>query len=271
MLLSRRRGYRDQGPVRRYRVLAVIGGPYSDRRGETFTAQPGSGVGTTLAGTIAVMSATMLNQGVYDLAEAALLLGRGPGQIARWAGPAGRLSAVVSPSFERAFSFADLVSLRVAAQLREANVSDHDLRRGVAALRAHFGSERPLADKAILGRLATSGRSFLVDLGDGWVDIGHGGQGVFQSVVRLYLQRLQFNDAGQPNLWRPAHHVALDPRIQAGAPCIEGTRVPTATIADLLQSEDAKDIALDFDLSVEDVFAAAAFEESLERGVALAL
>ena len=200
-----------------------------------------------------------------------LLLGRGPGQIARWAGPAGRLSAVVSPSFERAFSFADLVSLRVAAQLREANVSDHDLRRGVAALRAHFGSERPLADQAILGRLATSGRSFLVDLGDGWVDIGHGGQGVFQSVVRLYLQRLQFNDAGQPNLWRPAHRVALDPRIQAGAPCIEGTRVPTATIADLLQSEDAKDIALDFDLSVEDVFAAAAFEESLERGVALAL
>ena len=50
-----------------------------DPTGKTFTAQPGSGVGTTLAGTIAVMSATMLNQGVYDLAEAALLLGRGPG------------------------------------------------------------------------------------------------------------------------------------------------------------------------------------------------
>ena len=160
-----------------------------DPTGKTFTAQPGSGVGTTLAGTIAVMSATMLNQGVYDLAEAALLLGRGPGQIARRAGPAG----------------------------------------------------------------------------------GHGGQGVFQSVVRLYLQRVQFNDAGQPSLWRPADRVELDPRIQAGAPCIEGTRVPTATIADLLQSEDAKDIALDFDLSVEDVFAAGAFEESLERGVALAL
>lgn len=220
---------------------------------------------------IAVMSATMLNQGVYDATEAALLLGRTPAQVVRWASAAGGLEPIVTPSFERAFSFADLVSLRVAAQLNDAGVSDQELRRGLALLRRRYGVDRPLADRAVLRRLATSGSSFIADLDEGWVDIGRGGQGVFDEVAQLYLRRVQFDDAGQPTIWRPAERVVLDPRVQAGAPCIEGTRVPTATISDQLKGESVEDVALDFDLTVEDILAAAAFQESLERGVALAL
>jgi uncharacterized protein (DUF433 family) len=217
------------------------------------------------------MSATMLNRGVYDGAEAARLLGVSPSQVIRWATPsAPGLAPVVAPMFDRAFSFTDLVALRVASDLHKRGVSDHDLRHGVAHLRGHFGTDHPLADKRILDVLATSGASFLAELGDGLVDIGRGRQGAFESVVRLYLRSIEFNGDGKPDVWRPPQRVVLDPRVQAGAPCLAGTRVPTATIAGLLDGESAEDIAADFGIRVEDVQIAACFEDGLVHGLGLA-
>src|SRR5690349_253769 len=106
------------------------------------------------------MGTKMIDRGVYDAAEVARLLAVTPDRVVRWAtlAPSG-LAPVVEPSFDRAFSFADLVALTVALDLRRRGVSDRDLRRGLMQLRSHFGIERPLADREVVARLATSGTS----------------------------------------------------------------------------------------------------------------
>jgi uncharacterized protein (DUF433 family) len=217
------------------------------------------------------MTVRLLNQGFYELPEASILIGEPAERVARWARPSSSgLAALVPPSFERAFSFVDLVSLRLVAELKRRGVADADLRRGVAVLRKHFEVDQPLAHRRVLDLLATSGSALLADLGDGWVDIGKGRQGVFETVVDLYLRHIHFGSNGLPERWQPADRVVLDPRVQAGSPCVVGTRVPTATIADLLASADAEDVALDFALDVADVLAAAEFERQLAQGSGLA-
>jgi len=84
----------------------------------------------------------------------------------------------VSASFDRLFSFADLVTFTVARRVRDNRVSDRHLRKGVATLRATRG--------------------------DG---------------------------------------VVIDPEVQAEAPCVEGTRIPTRVVAERAAVEPDDDIA----------------------------
>jgi uncharacterized protein (DUF433 family) len=86
----------------------------------------------------------------------------------------------------------------------------------------------------------------------------------------LYLSRLSFDAAGVAMAWAPAPYVLLDPRIQAGAPCVAGTRIPTATIHALLDDESVDEVADEYGLTVEQVDAADKFEKRLEDGVGLA-
>jgi uncharacterized protein (DUF433 family) len=218
-----------------------------------------------------VMAATMLGQGLYDAAEIGWLLGHDSEWVVRWSTPSSAGPGVVVPAFGRMFSFADLVSFRVAMLIRQQGVSDRHLRRGVETLRVDTGLTRPLASNLVISSLATSGASFLSDLRTGeLVDIGRGGQGVFQEVVRVHLTRITFGSDGGPTRWTPADGVVIDPEIQAGAPCIVGTRVPTATVAALLDDVEPAEVALDFEVTVEAVLLAAKFEHQLASGFGLA-
>jgi uncharacterized protein (DUF433 family) len=217
------------------------------------------------------MSTGMIDQGMYDAAEVARFIGMGIDSVVGLSINSAHGPAVVPPTFRRLFSFADLLTFDVAKILTERGVSDRHLRAGVASLRVRTGQANPLALATVLDRLATSGVSFLAAFdSEDYEDIGAGGHGVFQNVVRLYLKTVSFGDAGQPISMSPAPRVTVNPKIQAGAPCVTGTRIPTATIADLLESEDESDIASDFDISVADVRAAAAFEAMLDTGSGIA-
>ena len=217
------------------------------------------------------MTTTMLGQGLYDAAEVARLLGHDVEWVVRWSTPSSSGPAIVPPTFERWFSFADLVAFRVALLVREQHIGDRQLRRGVQTLRGRVGLMQPLASQEVIAALATSGDSFLWRLPNGeYDDIGQGGQGVFSNVAELYLSNIAFDAEGNPTRWRPADGVVIDPAIQAGAPCVAGTRIPTATIADLLAGEFPEDIAADFDLSVEAVLLAEKFEQMLSAGLGLA-
>ncbi|WP_419837991.1 DUF433 domain-containing protein [Candidatus Poriferisodalis sp.] len=47
-------------------------------------------------------------------------------------------------------------------------------------------------------------------------------------------------------IWRPAAGVWVNPAVQAGAPCIDGTRVPTRLVASLARTaedEESKHLA----------------------------
>lgn len=223
------------------------------------------------------MSKPVINRGVYGATEAARLVGVSSERIISWTNRTrSGLEPIVSHEFPRAFTFEELVGLRVAAQLAQSRITEADLRRGVSVLVSHFDVTNPLADWSVLERLATSGASLLADFSrhnDGtedWVDIGKNKQGVFQEVVKIYLERIQFDGAGKPTAWEPYAHVRLDPRVQAGAPCVAGRRILTATIRELLFEDTEAEIADEYELTTQEVLDAAEFERRLASGVALA-
>jgi len=215
------------------------------------------------------MTTTMIGSGLYDAAEVALLVGLAPDQVVRWTTDSAHGAAPVVPTFDRLYSFADLVALTVVGQVRT-HVSDRRLRRGVTELRSRFDIVNPLAVDSILAKLATSGNSFLLrDSGDEFDDIGQGGQGTFREVVELDLKRIEFDDRGGPAKWRPADGIIIDPNIQAGAPCLDGTRIPTAMVALRLAVDEPEDIAFDLDIELAAVAIAAQFEEMLADGAGI--
>ena len=218
-------------------------------------------------GSVSAMTTTMIGSGLYDANEVALLCGLSSDQVVRWSVPTANGDAPVTATFDRLFSFDDLVAFAVARQVRLNGVSDRHLRRGVAKLRATSGTDNPLASSTVIERLATSGDSFLAQLiDDDYEDIGRGGQGTFPEVVKIHLKRIEFGDAGRPSRWSPVQGVSIDPGVQAGTPCVQGTRIPTSVVSERAAFEDHDDIAFDLELELSAIEAAVHFEELLARG-----
>jgi uncharacterized protein (DUF433 family) len=232
---------------------------------------PESGRCHSALGTLKPMATMLVGAGVYDAQEASHLLALPVECIVRWSVPDRHgLPPVVASSLDRAFSFVDLVSLGVAGVLWHRRVAEVDMRHGVKYLRNMTGYERPLAHRDVVDTLATSGNAFIAELQGGWFDLGKGGQGAFKEIVRIYLKKIEFDDLGVARSWRPAAHVVLDPRVQAGTPCIEGTRIPTETVAAMAEVDSPELVAEDLDLTVEEVLAAAGFEAALLEGQGIA-
>jgi uncharacterized protein (DUF433 family) len=165
----------------------------------------------------------------------------------------------VTPSLGQFFSFHDLISLLVARELHERGVSTDEIREGTLYLARQLDTDRPLAHKG----LATVGRSFFAKLGD-WYDAGKGGQGAFDLVIKPMLRPIDYDEAQMASHWRPYKRIGLTPRIQAGAPCIDGTRILTAGIRDMVSTgDDPADIAEAYEIPIADVRAAIGYEESL--------
>lgn len=208
-----------------------------------------------------------LNQGMYDVAEAARLVGVSPGRVATWTTGTKRRDALLTPSLRPLFTFHDLISLRVVAQLVHCGVGLTDIASGLNTLRRAWSTPAPLAHRRAVDCLGTIGSSLLGKLdgpSDDWTDVSKGGQGVFQEVILPDLRGVEYGNDDLAEIWRPASHVWLNPRVQAGASCIDQTRIPTALICDLLnRGEAAADVASAYDLDVADVMAAREFERHL--------
>lgn len=207
--------------------------------------------------------ASFLDRGIYDVNEMARLVRVRPERLARWTtGPL----PLVRPSFEeRLFDFEDLISLLIIVELRRRDVELAEIRVGIEALRDKLEVERPLAHIDARERLATVGRSWFAHF-DEWADAGRRWQLAFQPVIEPVLKPIEYDTQGMAELWRPLGLITATPHVQAGTPCIEATRVPTVTIADLVAvDEDPEDIAFDLDLEVEQVQAALRFEAALNE------
>ena len=132
------------------------------------------------------------------------------------------------------FSFWDLVSLRVVAELRRRGVPRNHIARGAKHLERALGTDRPFAHEA----LATVGTGFFADVAGEWEDAGMGGQLAFQATVEPLLKPITFNDDKMASIWRPHESVWINPEVQAGTPCVDGTRVPTRLLAGLLDPDE---------------------------------
>lgn len=208
------------------------------------------------------MPTQLLGRGIYDLVEAARMLQRDPYTIARWTQGAESLHPVSQPSL----CFLDVISLHVISRLRQENVPLKEIRRGGRYLANKLNTPYPFAHQ----QLATAGAAFFGTLPENdesglenWYDLGKWGQGSFQETIQDVLQPIAFGSDQLARVWRPAEGVLVNPLVQAGAPCIEGTRVPTRLIADLIsRGESATAIANDLDLEISQVKAAIAYEKA---------
>jgi uncharacterized protein (DUF433 family) len=197
--------------------------------------------------------AQYLGRGIYDVVEVAKLLKRDPETIDRWTGGRSPLHRVNTKPL---YVFLDVVSLWVISELVVRKVAKNEIRSGAEYLGEKFGTEYPFAHRA----LATSGAAVFGQLGE-WVDVGKRGQMAFQVAIKQYLKPLEYGPDNLAAIWRPASGVWINPKVQAGSPCIDGTRIPTATLAALTEvDEDPEDIAEDYELELEQVRAALAFE-----------
>ena len=200
-----------------------------------------------------------MGRGIYDIVEVARLVQRTRPRVEGWTRPGPDKTPLLTGEFDGLFSFWDLLSLRVIAELIEREVPRNEIARGAEYLAAELGTDRPFAHKG----LATVGRGFFANL-ENWLDVGMGGQQAFQVVVEPLLRPITFDESGMAAIWRPHPSVWINPHVQAGTPCVDGTRIPTGTLADLhgtgLGFEDLSD---DYQLSPEQVQAAIAYETSL--------
>jgi len=214
--------------------------------------------------------ASAVGLGVYDLNEAAHLLGVPARTLTSWGHPTGRgIPALLEPSLSWAYSFHDLVSLAVIAVFQQRGVKRAGVYRAIQYLRDHYQEERPLARKGIVEALATAGDRIM------WndvVDVTHSGQMALLDTIQKYLVPVKYGSNFLAKLWRPAPSVTLDPEVQAGKPCIQKTRVTTDVVAErVAQGESPSSVASDLHITSRDITRAVAFEAQLDSGRGLAL
>ena len=182
-----------------------------------------------------------LGRGIYDVNEVARLLHSGRARIEGWTRPRERRPPLLAGELAGLFSFWDLLSLRVIAELARRGVPREHIARGAEHLAQSLDTHRPFAHKA----LATVGVGFFADVAGEWEDAGMRGQMAFQGVIEPLLEPITFNKSDMASIWRPHDGVWINPAVQAGAPCVDGTRVPTHLLASLLglDEPDAADLA----------------------------
>jgi uncharacterized protein (DUF433 family) len=147
----------------------------------------------------------------------------------------------------------------VISELIGRGVSKKEIRAGRDYLATELDILFPFAHR----RLATVGGAFFGELATEWIDVGKSGQQAFQTVIEEYVRPIEFGLDDLAAIWRPTSGVWINPRVQAGSPCVDGTRVPTAVLAALAaDDEDPQDLAADFGLDIEQVEAALKFEKA---------
>ena len=214
----------------------------------------------------------LLRLGVYSLADVARLIGRGNGTVKRWITGDQPLYEATNPVV---LDFYDLISLWVISRLRKEGVPQLAIRTGREYLSSKLITPYPFVHHT---GIATLGKSFFGRVDEWWVDVGRSGQSAFQHMIeqkltpvgnvsdelrQIYEQELkpmEFDDNDIVNAWIPHPGVKVDPRVQSGQPCLEGTRVPALMIASLVEKSGGKRwhkmIAENYRLQVDQVKAA---------------
>lgn len=161
-------------------------------------------------------------------------------------------------------TFKDLVSLRIVAAMRANGIKPREIQIAEAELRKMYGWEYPFT---------------MVDLWTSKPDIFMKVRGIPLSVSRHwqaamafieeYLQPvhgLTFDLFGSSATWEAHHGILLDPQVQYGDPCIQGTRVPTQVIWSFYQAGDSLDeLAVLYGLHRSQLENAVAWEKRIQE------
>ena len=180
-----------------------------------------------------------LGRGIYDIAEVARLIRKTRGRVEGWTRPRSSRPPLLTGELAGLFSFWDLISLRVIAELIDRGVPRDAIATSAEHLARRLGTDRPFAHK----KLATVAAGFFADV--------------------------TFDESAMAKIWRPCPCVWINPEVQAGAPCVDGTRIPTSQITGLLgvdgdpADEDVYEVCDDYQITNEQVRAAFNYELDL--------
>lgn len=209
--------------------------------------------------------ASCLGRGIYGLAEAARMIGVSSHLADRWTRPFLGSPPVLVGELGGMFSFWDLLSLRVVAVLVRMGVRREQIVEGSAHLESRLGTHRPFAHAG----LRDTGARVFADL----ADTGEQDRQVrlfwFGRVIGSLLVPITFNDTSMAAIWRPWADVWVNPSVQAGKACVDGTRVPTSQVALMLgdgtnlASDNVAEVCDEYRLNTRQVLSAFCYERSL--------
>jgi len=142
-------------------------------------------------------------------------------------------------------SFRNLGELHVLGSIRRAHqVKLLAVRQAIDYLRKKFRSDHPLLEREML----TDGKDLFINQYEHLVNISQDGQMEMRQIMAVYLKRIKWDHGGMPVRLFPFTRdryaespeiISIDPKIRFGKPCISGTRIPTAIIAERHQAGDS--------------------------------
>jgi uncharacterized protein (DUF433 family) len=207
-----------------------------------------------------------LGQGIYSLEDLRLYLAYYAGDASTGSLALPWLTDALNPveghvARRPDYAFSDLISLFVVRELRRLGVKPAKIRQAEQHLRDATGMDRPFVHRQVM----TDGRDVWI-VGDeaGQVEAASGPRGQQASHVALeaYLRAVQYTD-NIAATWTPTEHVLVSPHLQFGEPVVQGTRVPTAAVAEMAADAGSERAANRLGIEIEKADAAIAFERQL--------
>jgi uncharacterized protein (DUF433 family) len=219
-------------------------------------------------------SLATLERPVYGIAQAAALLGLRTDKAHGWLDGYSRGGIDYAPVIREVSTGSDIVTWGEFVELgylrgyRKARVTLQHIRPVIERLREAFGVRYPLAhaqmlvyDRQLIMRIQEEAQ-----LDDSLAIVVRSGQELHLArEVEAYLNKVEFSDDGIVVRMRPAGKtspVVIDPDRSFGRPSIRG--VATERLAELhFAGDDVEFLAESYELSIEDVRSAIAFETQM--------
>lgn len=175
-------------------------------------------------------------------------------------------SLVDVPGRELLIVFEDLISMRVIAFMRYFGYSFNEIRKAEGYLLHMTGHERPFATERLwLEKLGAT--HIYAEIEDLLAVANRHGQLAFPEIARenlIAVHNMTFNQHGVASSWSPDSGIIIDPHVQFGRPCIEGTRIPTGDIVGMFEAGDSVDfLAYSFGLTKDLIESAILWEGKL--------
>ena len=165
---------------------------------------------------------------------------------------------------DRVVTFEDLVRLRMIALLRSRGIRYKAIRQAEDVARKITRSPQPFVTEA----LWTDGSDVFMAFSRALIALTRHGQ-IALPTLQEYLtpahHGLYFDRSGIAETWSPHPSVIIDPKVQFGAPCIEGTRVETEAIWAFSEAGETTDsLARMYRLSPKQVRSAIEWEQNVD-------
>ncbi len=226
------------------------------------------------------MTESLLQIGIYTIAEASRLTGISRPRIRRWIrgyefrvkhgrhrSPAVWKSQLQPIDHAIALGFLDLLEIRAVDAFINAGVSWKTLRQVHDEARNWIGHSHPFCTN----RFATDGHTIFLELREKnhevmlWdmKDV----QRVFDRIIRPFIKNVEFDRGKIPRRWWPrgkSRQVALDPRRSFGQPIIFHEGIPTQILARSARANGSiEEVARWFEIKSASVREAVDFEQEL--------